>query len=188
METHWGHWINAQSIASKEFVCGYCGCKVGSNHGYYNNSDAANQRIYICTNCGLPSLFFNSNQYPGPMLGRDIKKLPLDVESIYKELRDSIKNASFTSTNLLGRKLIMHLAVDIAKAPEGKTFKEYVEHLKNSNFIPPNGDKILDYIKDLGNEKNHEIKIGSEEEAKKILKFIEGLLIFMYEFPSEFNS
>ena len=82
----------------------------------------------------------------------------------------------------------MHLAVDIAKANEGLSFAEYVGHLKSSNYIPPNGDKILGYIKDLGNEKNHEIKIGNEEESQKILKFIEGLLIFIYEFPSEFED
>lgn len=35
-------------------------------------------------------------------------------------------------------------------------------------------------------KKNHEIKIGTKDEAEKILKFIEALLIFMYEFPSEF--
>jgi hypothetical protein len=37
----------------------------------------------------------------------------------------------------------------------------------------------------LGNEKNHEIKIGTKDEAAKILKFIEALLIFMYEFLEE---
>ena len=82
----------------------------------------------------------------------------------------------------------MHLAVNVAGAKEGEKFVQYIEHLKKSGYIPPNGDKILKYIKDLGNEKNHEIKIGTKEEAEKIIKFIEALLIFIYEFPSEFQD
>jgi hypothetical protein len=188
MKTNWSHWQQIGNITSKEFICGYCDCKVGSNHGYFNSARPNDELIYICTNCGLPSLFFNLNQYPGPALGRIIKNLPEDVGQVYKEIRDSIKNASYTAATLLGRKLIMHLAVDIAKAVEGLSFAEYIDYLKKSNFIPPNGDKILEYIKNLGNEKNHELKIGKKEEAEKILRFIKGLLIFIYEFPSEFNQ
>ena len=82
----------------------------------------------------------------------------------------------------------MHLTVDIAKAPEGLHFIAYIDHLKKSGYIPPNGERILQYIKDLGNEKNHELKIGNKDESEKILKFIEGLLIFIYEFPNEFEK
>jgi hypothetical protein len=188
MKTKWETWHNHVNQTPKEFICGFCGYKVGSHVGYYNGTDSLNQALYICTNCGLPSLFFNDGQYPGPILGRNITNLPTDVEQIYKEIRDSIKNSSYTAAILLGRKLIMHLAVDIAKAEEGLSFAQYVEHLKDSNYIPPNGGAMLKYIKDLGNEKNHEIKIGTESESQKVLKFIEGLLIFIYEFPAEFTD
>jgi hypothetical protein len=60
-----------------------------------------------------------------------------------------------------------------------------VEHLQSAGYIPPNGKAWIDYVKKLGNEKNHEIKIGTAEESSKILKFIEVLLIFIYEFAQE---
>ena len=85
MKTNWSSWQNHNNLNPKEFLCGFCGCKVGSNTGYVNGHDPANELIYICTNCGLPTLFFQSNQYPGPLLGRSIKNLPADVEQIYKE-------------------------------------------------------------------------------------------------------
>ena len=136
----------------------------------------------------MPTLFYRNEQHPGPLLGRNIENLPSGVAEIYRELKDTNKNSSFTAVSLLGRKLIMHLAVNVAGAKEGEKFVQYVEYLKKSGYIPPNGDKVLKYIKDLGNEKNHEIKIGTKEEAEKVIKFIEALLIFMYEFPSEFQD
>ena len=144
------------------------------------------QKFIFVLFAGCQRCFFEGRQYPGPLLGRSIQKLPVDIEQVYREMRDANKNSSFTAVSLLGRKLIMHFAVSVAGAKEGEKFIQYVEHLKKSGYIPPNGDKILEYIKNLGNEKNHEIKIGTKDEAEKILKFIEALLIFMYEFPSEF--
>lgn len=184
MKITWNRWNALADIAPKEYICGYCGNQVGTNKGYYYNDEDAN--IYICSTCGMPTFFSSIGQIPGPILGRNINHLPDNVEVIYKEMREDIKNSSYTSAILLGRKLIMHLAVDVAGAEEGKTFVNYVEHLKQSNYIPPNGDKALDYMRKLGNEKNHEIKVGNKEEAEKIIKFVEMLLIFMYEVPNEF--
>jgi len=184
----WQHWENLKNIEAKEFICGFCGNKVASAHGFFYNDSRLILRIYICPNCGLPSFFYIDEQHPGPLLGRQIENLPEDIKKIYIEIRESIKNKCFTAALLLGRKLIMHIAVDIAKAKEGESFKKYIEHLKNSGYIPPNGEKILNCIRGLGNEKNHEIRIGKLEEAEKILKFIEILLIFIYEFSSEFEE
>jgi len=184
---NWSSWNNCRDIESRSYICGYCGDKVGTNHGYDNNSDA-NAKIYICTNCGAPTLFFYAEQYPGPLIGRIISNLPEDIEIIYKEIKEDVKNSSYTSAVLMGRKLIMHIAVDIAKAKEGLTFVEYIEHLKQSGHIPPNTDQWLEYMRQIGNEKNHEIKIGKKEEAERILKFVEMLLIFIYEFPAEFEE
>ncbi len=183
----WDYWENLSNLESTSFVCGFCGHKVGSNVGYKYETDS-NTNIYICTNCGAPSFFCASEQHPGPLLGKAVEGLPPSVEQVYKELRNSLKNGIYTATLLLGRKLIMHLAIDVARAREGEYFMSYIDHLKDSGYIPPNGDKILEYIKNLGNEKNHEIKVGRRQEAEKILKFVEGLLLFIYEFPAEFEN
>lgn len=186
MKINWDHWRSATGISAINYVCGYCGNKVGSHTGYYHETSSA--KIYICPECGFPSLFCAEMQVPGPLLGREIKNLPDDVGKIYFEIRESIKNNILTGAILLGRKLIMHIAVSATGAPENKTFEFYINHLKEKNYIPPNGEKILEYIRKTGNQKNHQIKIGILEEAEKILRFIEGLLIFIYEFPSEFEE
>jgi hypothetical protein len=186
MGIDWSEWQSLASIGSVSFVCGFCGNKVGSSHGYWHN-DIPSARIRICTHCGYPTFFIGNNiQSPGPMIGKDVDNLPDDVKNVYLEMRETFKNNCFTSTVLLGRKLIMHIAVDKAEAKEGETFVAYLEHLKKSNYIPPSGNNWLKYMKDLGNEKNHEIKVGNRNEAQKILKFIELLLVFIYEFPGEF--
>ena len=186
MKINWSEWTQLHALDSKSYTCGYCGQITGTSHGYYHRTVAP--RIYICTFCGNPTYFNHDMQIPGSQLGREIKKLPPDISQIYNEVRDSIKNRNFTGAELLGRKLIMHLAVDKAGAPSGRSFMEYVQHLKDSGYIPPNGDKWLEYVRKLGNEQNHEIKIGKSENCEKLLKFVEILLIFIYEFSGEFDD
>lgn len=183
------NWNTLNKIHPHSYICGFCGNGVASDQGYFNNSYSVIACIYICPACGWPTFFdTQNNQHPGPILGRSIKHLPENIKMVYNELREDVKNSSYTSAVLLGRKLIMHLAVDIAKAPEGESFVRYVTHLKSSGYIPPNGDRWLEYIKDMGNEKTHEIKIGEKDEAERIIKFVEMLLIFIYEFTQEFDQ
>ncbi|MFA5196854.1 MAG: DUF4145 domain-containing protein [Patescibacteria group bacterium] len=175
-------WQNINSLNTRSFICWDCGDKVASDKGYYY-SHVKTAFIYVCPSCGKPNFFDTEDQQtPRPLIGREIKNLPADICNIYKEIRDCIKNGNYTAATLLGRKLIMHLSVDIAGAKEGESFVKYVEYLKSSGFTPPKSESLLNYIKDTGNEKNHEIKEGTAGEAEKILSFIEVLLLFMYEF------
>jgi hypothetical protein len=41
-------------------------------------------------------------------------------------------------------------------------------------------------MRKLGNEKNHEIKLGTQDEVEKVIKFAEALLYFVYELSNEF--
>lgn len=185
---NWNNWSSLGDISPKEFTCGYCGREVASNKGYFHNQGDGTPHsfLYICTNCGRPTYFHKGHaQFPGPLIGRDINHLPDDVEEIYKEIRDSMKNSTHTAVLLLGRKLIMHLAVDVAKSPEKANFIDYIEHLKKSGYIPPQADKWLEFMRKQGGDKNHQIQIGTQEEAQKIIKFVEILLLYMYEFPQE---
>lgn len=186
LELQWQHWDRHGTLSSRKFVCGYCGDKVGAHMGYSNNASPA-AKIYLCPNCGLPTFFWGEEQAPGPMIGREIKGLEPAVQEVYREIRETTKNGCYTAAILLGRKLIMHIAVD-AGALEGKTFKEYVDFLATKHFVPPNAQKLLDYMRSLGNEKNHEIKLGSPDEVHKIVKFVESLLYFIYEIKTEFED
>lgn len=147
----WQGWQNTQALGPRPFICGFCGEKVAAHMGYTNQHNG--HHIYICPNCGAPTYFIAGKQHPGALIGRNIKNLPDDVGEVYKEIRNSVQNSCYTAAVLMGRKLLMHIAVDIAKAKEGETFVNYVEHLKNSGYIPPHGGKWLKFVKNIGNEK-----------------------------------
>jgi len=185
----WQNWANHNnSMPPKDFCCGFCGSNTGSSFGYSysDNNRGIFYHIYICTSCYHPTFFDNAgNQIPGPLLGRDITGLPDDIKQIYLEIRNTIKNSCFTATILLGRKLIMHLAVDAAKSKPNQSFGQYIDELKSAGYLLPNADKWVDFLRTSGNEQSHEIILGTSENARKILKFIEVLLISIYEFPSE---
>ncbi len=69
-------------------------------------------------------------------------------------------------------------------APEGKKFIEYVKHLADSGFVPPNGHGWVDHIRSKGNEATHEIALMEEKDAKDLISFCEMLLRFIFEFPN----
>lgn len=76
----------------------------------------------------------------------------------------------------------MHLAVDKG-AKAGGSFVGYVEFLSDNGYVPPGGKHWVDYIREKGNEANHEIKIMNREDATNLLNFTEMLLRLIYDFP-----
>jgi DNA-directed RNA polymerase subunit RPC12/RpoP len=183
--TSWQHWQGRDALPAFTYVCGHCGEQVGAHMGFHHTQDHA-LRIYLCPKCGLPTTTNYTDQVPGAMLGRPVKALPADVEAVYLEIRSSSKEGNETAVVLLARKLIMHIAVE-AGAAEGKSFKEYVDYLEAQHYTPPNGKPLVDFIRKLGNEKNHEIKLGEKEEGDKIVAFVQALLYFVYELKAEFD-
>jgi hypothetical protein len=83
---------------------------------------------------------------------------------------------------LTGRKLLMHISVS-QNAGSGLTFVQYVDHLVNNHYAPPNSKPWIDKIRLHGNEANHEIVLKAKEDAEEIMIFLEMLLKFIYEFP-----
>ncbi len=187
-------WMQGQELVPMKIHCGFCGEASVANYGYihthiHNRESALQAKIYICPNCGCP-LFYDKDEefHPGPKLGKEIENLPDDVSEVYDEIRDCIKNNCNTAAIMLGRKLIMHLSVNKAEAKANDAFVKHIEHLKSTGYVPPNGYKLLEFIKNLGNQQNHEIVIGDPDEAEKMLKFIEVLLLFMYEVEGYFDE
>ena len=78
----------------------------------------------------------------------------------------------------------MHVAVEKG-AKEGESFVSYVEYLAGQGYVPPDGKAWVDYIRQKGNEANHEIKVMNAQDAQALITFIEMLLKFVYEFPKK---
>lgn len=184
-----GEWIQISTMRARHYICGYCGSDISSEKAYYTRTNSGNStvqgKIYLCHVCNKPTYFtIEGEQTPGALLGGNIEHLPQDIAALYKEIRDATTTNSFTAAVLAGRKLLMHIAVE-AGADEGKRFVTYVNYLVDNGYTPPNSKAWVDEIRQIGNEANHEIVIMDEQKARSIIKFLEMLLKFNYEFPGE---
>lgn len=182
-------WYGLNTIRSRSYTCGYCGCVVGNDKGYTCKNDLSanytNLKIYICPKCTNPTYFdVNNVQYPGVKFGNLIANINKEeVKKLYDEARNCFSVNAFTSVALCCRKLLMNISVDLG-AEDNKSFAYYVNWLDENNYILPNAKKWVDQIRKIGNEATHEIHIISREDAEKSLKFIEMILRLVYEFPA----
>lgn len=121
---------------------------------------------------------------PGPLPARLIRGLPDDVERAWQEAIRCGQSAAWTATELMCRKILMHLAVDLRSAEEGKSFVEYVTVLNDAHYFPPNLQPIVDGIRQRGNRATHDLAASSEQEALRTLKVTEHVLASIYELPN----
>lgn len=186
---------NEQDMGKKRsYVCGYCGVYVASekglklskivNSGYLETSDDG---VYICTNCHMPSFFYNNIQVPGNKFGSPITNLPDEVNKVYEEARSAFSANAFTGVVLLCRKLLMNVAVDQGADPNLR-FVEYVDYIDSNHIAGINSRNWIDQIRQFGNQANHEIEVNSKEDAELILKFCEMILKITYEYPAMVNN
>jgi hypothetical protein len=186
----WYEW-NTSGITPKSFICGYCDTDVSSEKGFAGNyihqDEVGHKRsqpvyIYICHRCKCPNFFDNKNiQTPGsrPEL-KKINNLPEDVGELYDQAIRSFSVNAFTPAVMCCRVILMHIAVE-KDAKEGESFQFYVDHLANLGYVPPNGKKWVDKIRKKGNKANHKIEIMTKDDADEILRFLNMLMIFIYE-------
>lgn len=181
-------WHNAGDIASCEYKCSYCDRLVASDFGYYYQGGGETS-ISICGHCGRPTFFheYRNKQYPSPSFGNNVEHLPEDVEQVYNEARQCYSTNSFTSCVLTCRKLLMHIAVEKG-AEKNDYFINYVNYIADNGYVPPDSKDLVERIRELGNEANHEIVIMEEEDAEELLSFIEMLLRFIYEFTGKSSA
>ena len=175
-------WQTIHSLESMPYRCGYCGNDVASKEGWYT-APGTGGRIRICPQCDGPTFFsVSATQTPGPLHGGDVSSLPEDIEPLYREARRSITVEANTGSIMLCRKILMN--VSVAKgAPEGQPFIKYVQWLVEEGYAPRGSEGWVQYIKDRGNEANHEIKPMTEGDAIGVLRFTEQLLRNMFELP-----
>lgn len=184
-----GNWQNLETLQTRRLQCGHCGNRVSSNKGYSavrpGSGGVQTGKAYLCHDCGRLSMFDEDIiQVPAPMLGRSIAKLPDDINNLYDEMRKASSQGAYSLVVMGGRKLLMHIAVSLG-AEESKKFVQYVKYLEDNHYTPPKSKNWVKAIKDMGNESNHELVISGKEDAEKILKFLDLLMTFNYEFADE---
>lgn len=180
-------WNQAQQLASKGYVCGHCGNPLASEKGWFGKTEQGwYEYIYICHHCNKPTYFNSRNdeQVPGVHYGKNVDGVSDElVQNLYDEARRCISVNSYTAAVLCCRKLLMHIAVSKG-AKEGQGFVDYVQYLADNHYISPGAEGWVDYIREKGNEANHEIVVMNKTEAKDLIDFSEMLLRTIYEFPA----
>lgn len=176
------YWRGVSSIEPATWTCGFCGGATSNDKGAADQHN--NWRLRICAGCHKPTFFdeFGSS-WPKPLPGRAVTFLPKDTEKLFAEARLSAQAGSPTASVMACRKILSHIAVEKG-AKENLSFKAYIEYLADKGYVTPDGRVWVDYIKDRGNEANHEILLMTEKDAIGVLHLTENLLRNVYELPA----
>jgi hypothetical protein len=183
------NWHEIKSLASKTFRCWYCGAEIASNNGYGSLKKggvyAGNMSVYICHSCKAPNIFDNFGYAVlNAPVGKNIDKLPENIDKVYNEARACISAGAYTAAVMLFRKILMNLSVEEG-AKEGEAFTFYVDYLCKNGFVHKRQTRQASEIRKMGNDANHKIECRTQEEAFKMLKFIEFLLLNNYQFADD---
>ncbi len=184
------HYNEATSVDGTTLTCGYCGRTVAPNIGFtILPNEAYEVFVYECPCCHNPIIYntISKQSYPGEPFGRDVKNLPENIQTLYDECRTCYANQCYTSSQMIARTLLMHIAVEQG-AQAGDTFAAYINYLDSNGYIPPQGRAWVDFIRQSGNVANHQIVIKEKEETEKVITFLSSLLLFIYELPAEMNQ
>lgn len=139
------------------------------------------RRWLLCPHCGGPSVIDGHGvQSPAPLAGAAIDGLPSDVERAWTEARITVGAGAFTAGALLCRKILMHVAVDVANATEGLTFQAYIDALGKAGYVTPPMEQWVQLIRGLGNDATHKLPEIDEHRGLSVMTFTEQLLRMSY--------
>ncbi|MGO9973232.1 MAG: DUF4145 domain-containing protein [Solirubrobacteraceae bacterium] len=183
-------WRSAQRIMARSFDCGYCGHRVSSDQGWdltrHNRAgqDLIAGAVAICPGCKYPSLLTQGVQVPSAPYGEDVEHLPDDIAALYAEVRAAAGAGAPTAAVMAARKILMAVAVDKG-APEDKNFLAYVDWLVDNGVVTSSMKDLVDEIRKIGNEANHEIELVTPEAADELVACVVMVVRIAYEFPGK---
>lgn len=165
-------------------TCGNCGLGVAAN--VVSGMQLAGHTAWLeCPNCLEGSVKTKANLvFPIAPAGRQIGGLPGDVEHTWYEARVSHAVGAYTASEIMCRKILMHIAVDVAKSTAGRSFVEYVDDLERAGYIMTGLKDTVDSIRKRGNLANHELAATTEQQSHVTLVVTEHLLEGIYELAS----
>lgn len=183
-----------KSDEPRDYLCAYCGNQVGSEKYYVSNHRDSGKDIesfiYLCPRCVAPTYFDEQGmQFPSSAFGEYISDIPeiQEVIDLYNEARMAMSVNANTAAAMCCRKLLMNMAVKKG-AKEGGTFKNYVQYFLKNNYIHEDFRHWVEFIKDKGNEANHEIPEISRADAEKMITFVGMLIKILYEYNAKMKE
>jgi hypothetical protein len=160
--------------------CGTCGEWVAAN--LVGGDPVFGHTAWLrCPRCGEGSVKLKDGTvWPTAPAGGNVRNLPPEVEHAWREARTSHAVGAYTASEIMCRKILMHLAVDVADAPTGKNFVAYIDALAKAGYITTGLKDTVDTIRERGNTANHELPASSEDDSLTTLGITEHLLTSTY--------
>lgn len=175
----------------KPIICGHCNITITPfliMRRCHASGASMYKDILLCPNCYKAITQLDFEKYtPSPRYGKEIEGLPEDLNYAYEEARSCISIGAYFATELLCRRMLMHIAVDKGDR-DGKSFVEYIDYLENNDYITSTMKPWVDEIRKIGNIATHKIQIPECDRTELSLTFIEMLLRNIYEMPHKLGS
>ena len=165
--------------------CGHCGegvaGRVLTSAGIRDSAGLRTVLWLQCPLCQDGSVLASSGVlYPSAPAGGAVPNLPADVDSAWREARTAHAVAAYTAAEIMCRKILMHIAVDVGASAPGKNFVQYVADLDAGGYIPRGLQPIIDQVRQRGNVANHELPASQEDESVMTIRITEHLLRGVY--------
>lgn len=165
--------------------CGNCDAPVNAEEIYgpeLSGSHPQHTRWLVCPVCTNGILHLESGQiYPPVMMGRAVEGLPPEVDAAWRECRSTFGAGAYTATELMCRKILMHIAVDTLGMKPGQQFLTYVDEMEKQSYIAAGLKPAVDKIRQRGNFATHQIPPSSKEDAERTMRITHHLLSGTYE-------
>lgn len=164
------------------WFCGWCGKGVSAEP---HLGRAAGYAV-ICPNCMRFSIHDQATQSMSPPARRHdpVAHLPADVEVAWEEAVKAAGVGASTAAEIMCRKILMHVSVDVAASQPGKSFVQYIDDLDGAGYIPMGLKVKIDEIRTRGNVANHELPASTAADAERTLAVTRHLLVSVYELPN----
>jgi len=162
------------------YTCGHCNKDVSGVVVSTYHTVLGRVNWVLCTHCGYGSVINDGLLYPNSSFGPVIEGLPELVLEAYTEARNCYSLNAFTATELICRKILMHVAVEKG-AKEKETFQFYLDFLGEKGYITPPMTKWVDLIRQHGGKATHLIEKPDRKRAESTLMFTAELLRLIYE-------
>lgn len=169
----------------KSITCGNCGERVAATILALRGAEPSSTEWLQCPVCQEGSVVVSTGAvYPVAPAGGTVPNLPDDVAQAWREARTAHAVAAYTASEIMCRKILMHVAVDVASSQAGKNFVQYIDDLVTAGYVTTGLKPVVDRVRQRGNGANHELPASTEDDSLTTLKITEHLLRGLYEIPN----
>jgi hypothetical protein len=172
---------SCERFVAADIVCGLDARVTNEDALYLSGENTYWLRCPVCSEGSVKTK--DGRVSPTASPARHIQGIPTDVSDAWKEAGLSYAAGAYTASEMLCRKILMHVAVERTDSKAGKNFTEYVDDLENAGLLTAGLKPVVDLVRQRGNTANHDLASSTQDEAVQTMKITEHLLRGIYELP-----